>query len=477
MSQAATATPENIRREYRDYTAAVSVRNSRVACALVIALMPAGILLDYFVYPARVGEFMLLRVISSLLAALVYLRLRMANLSRGETDLLCMGWWVLPAFFISWMIAVTEGANSPYYAGLCLVILAVSTVIQATLRESLRAILIILTMYLAACLIHWMLSHELAKGGFLFNSLYFIGLTSIIALVGNYYYNNLRLSEFSARHELAESRKNLEVNNVKLDHQNKELADAIQKLKEAESQLVQTEKLASLGRMSAGIMHEILNPLNFMTTGLFALGKKSKHLPADQQEDYVDTLKDIEEGVSRVKSIVSDLRTFTHPNADDVERVAVTEVLSSALRFMSNEFRDKAQVENQVPDGLFVRANKNKLIQVLVNLIQNSVDALKTKSFPAGERPLIRLEARADERARQLVVRDNGPGIAAEHVDKIFDPFYTTKDVGEGMGLGLSISYRIMEQCGGRILVNTRPGEFCEFVLEFPLEGGSPQST
>src|SRR5438309_109534 len=114
-----------LKRAYADYTASVSVRNSKVACGLVVALMPAGISLDYFVYPQFLGYFFKLRLLCSALAALVLWALRQPKLAKNFGRLLCMGWYVLPAFFISWMIAATEGAMSPYYAGLNLVILAV----------------------------------------------------------------------------------------------------------------------------------------------------------------------------------------------------------------------------------------------------------------------------------------------------------------------------------------------------------------
>jgi C4-dicarboxylate-specific signal transduction histidine kinase len=105
-----------------------------------------------------------------------------------------------------------------------------------------------------------------------------------------------------------------------------------------------------------------------------------------------------------------------------------------------------------------------------VNLFQNSLDALKLKEFKNGEAPAIWIEGRLDSRKSTLIVRDNGTGIDDEHLNKIFDPFYTTKDVGQGMGLGLAICHRIVQDCDGRISVKTEPGEFCEFTLEFPVK-------
>lgn len=256
----------------------------------------------------------------------------------------------------------------------------------------------------------------------------------------------------------------------KLSKQNQVLESTIDQLKDTETQLVQTEKLASLGRMSAGIIHEINNPLNFATTGLFTLRNKGKYIAPEQQEEYKEILKDIEDGIKRVKNIVSDLRMFTHPDTESLDQVDVAEVVTSALRFLSNEWKDNVQIEQKLQEHQTIWANKNKLIHVLVNLLQNSMDALKHKTF-GNEEPTIWIQSKIETGKTILSVRDNGSGISQEHLDKIFDPFFTTKDVGEGMGLGLSICYRIIQECDGRISVRTEQGKFCEFILEFPVKG------
>lgn len=257
----------------------------------------------------------------------------------------------------------------------------------------------------------------------------------------------------------------------KLSKQNQALESTIEQLKETESQLVQTEKLASLGRMSAGIIHEINNPLNFATTGLYTLRNKGKYLVAEQQAEYAEVLKDVEEGIKRVKTIVSDLRMFTHPETESRDQVEVADVIGSALRFLANEWKDRVLIDHKLDPHQTVWANKNKMIHVFTNLLQNSLDALKDKEFNNGEKPGIVIEGGVTNGRSIVRLRDNGPGIEAKHLDKIFDPFFTTKDVGEGMGLGLSIVYRIIQECDGRISVRTESGKYCEFTLEFPVKG------
>ena len=260
----------------------------------------------------------------------------------------------------------------------------------------------------------------------------------------------------------------------KIARQNQILESTLQQLKDTETQLVQTEKLASLGRMSAGIIHEINNPLNFAKTAIHTLKNMGKLMPEDERPDYEEILRDIQEGVDRVRTIVSDLRSFTHPNLVDFQEVSVEKVFAAALRFVSHEWKDKVDLEKYIEEGLSVWGNEHQLIQVVVNLLQNAFDALRKKQFNNGEKPRVVIDARAQGNHALIKVRDNGMGIAAENVAKIFDPFFTTKDVGEGMGLGLSIVYRIVQAHEGRINVNSVQNEFCEFVLELPVTQEEP---
>lgn len=458
-----------IQKAFLEHERSVRVTNFRIACLTAFVFMPAGWSLDWLVYPENKNLFLLLRLICS--AALLFIWWFVTT-SFGARHYRVLGLILpgLPTFFISWMIYVKDGSASVYYAGLNLVLLGAAMILRWSVLESLLVFLEVIVIYISACLLHtWQHGTEINHSIF-YNNTYFLFVTGAFVVIGSHFYNKLRFREFALRFELDANQERLKVSNQKLDSQNKELADAIQKLTEAESQLVQSEKMASLGRMSAGIIHEINNPLNFATTGLFTLRKKAKHISAEQKADYEETLKDVEEGITRVKNIVSDLRMFTHPSSDDQDQVDATEVVGSALRFLSNELKDKVTIEQHLPANQTVCANKNKLIHVFVNLLQNSLDALRHKSFPNGERPTIRIEGRQENGSSCLIVRDNGPGIAAEHLDKIFDPFFTTKEVGEGMGLGLSICYRIMQESQGHISVRTEAGKFCEFTLAFPTK-------
>jgi signal transduction histidine kinase len=886
-----------IQQAYGRYTTADSIRNSKVACVLVALLMPLGSLMDFFVYRGLFGYFLLLRLASSLSAMLVFAALCKPHLTPSQRRIFCAGWYLVPAFFICCMIEATEGLSSTYYAGLNLVILAVSSVIQATLAESITAVGIILLMYVCACA--WSLQRPELR--MVANNGFFLFCTAAIVITGNYFYNRLRFREFSLRHELDESRRQLEVNNQKLKeldeiknrffanishelrtpltlllsplesmihglgqqfdaptrellgimhsngmrllklindlldlvrlesgrmevrreplemsayvrgltgaaaqmatakgvkletivqselgplmldrdklektilnllfnalkftpgggsvtlrviskdgqllitvedtgvgiseknlpfvfdrfwqadnsskrkyqgvgiglslvkeltevqggsvsvksqegvgttftvclpmiraeglapsaapeatpatpalstaqapaktapaatgvqseewlanlyrraelfpainlsqepvqpaparqkgsqprllvaddepdmlrflksqltgryqvieavnglqaiqkatellpdlilldmnmpekdglqvcrelrqqaatqgipviiltaradeetklsalsagandfltkpfstselhvrvknlveaHHDKEklarqkqtLETTIEELKETETMLVQTEKMASLGRMSAGILHEINNPLNYASTGLFTLRNKAKLLAPDQQTEYSEILGEIEDGIKRVKNIVSDLNSFTHPDLERKDAVIAAEIITSALKFLSNEWKDKVQIHQSLPPELVIRGNRNKLLQVFVNLLQNSLDAVRRKKF-TDEKPAIWITGGEPDGKVVITVRDNGEGIAAGSISKVFDPFFTTKDVGEGIGLGLTICYRIVKEYAGRITVRSEQGKFCEFTLEFPAQAG-----
>jgi two-component system sensor histidine kinase PhcS len=245
------------------------------------------------------------------------------------------------------------------------------------------------------------------------------------------------------------------------------LESTIEQLKDTEVQLVHSEKLASLGRMSAGIIHEINNPLNYAKTGLYVLRNTIESPNTDQKDASLEVLQDIQEGIDRIDRIVSDLRIFTHPNLTQIERVQVPELVTSALRLLSHELHDKVTVENEIASDQTIWANRNQVTQVLVNLLQNAIYALAKKTN-AENSPTIWLRALEDYEHSLLIIRDNGEGISPEILPKIFDPFFTSKDVGEGMGLGLSICYRIMQQHGGSIDVRSERGLYSEFILRFP---------
>ncbi|HVZ81034.1 MAG TPA: ATP-binding protein [bacterium] len=257
-----------------------------------------------------------------------------------------------------------------------------------------------------------------------------------------------------------------------LSRQNLRLESALEQLKETESSLVQSEKMSSLGRMSAGMIHEINNPLNYALSALNVLKGLRAKWPEGERAKLDDLMADMQEGMTRVQRIVSDLRDFTHPHGRALGPVDLEEALATALRFLGHETEKNARIVLTVPKNQQVFAEKNNLTHVFVNLFQNALDAMKAKDH-GDEKPTLAITVE-EKNGRVLIrVRDNGTGIAPRHLDKIFDPFFTTKDVGQGMGLGLSICYRIVKDMGGEISAASEEGKFTEFTLDLPAQAPS----
>ncbi len=449
-------TSREIAEEHREHERALTISKTRWGCIIGIVLVPMFTVLDRLVYEEHVVFFLKLRIACSLMMAALYPLLG-TRLSRKFFRLQGLVLLSLPTICISWMIyTVKDPPNSPYYAGLTLVLMVLAVVLDWTFWQSVAGVLIVLLSYLIACTLRTPVDFH----SWFSNNLAFLIAPGIVIVTGTYFHSRLRFSEFASRYQLDKNRE-------ALAHQNRVLEETLRQLKETELQLIQTEKIVSLGRLSAGIIHEINNPLNFATTALYTLRQQGERLAREKPSDFSEVLQDINDGLQRVKNIVSDLRSFTHPDAAQIDDVSLAEVVSTSLRFLSNEWKDKVVIEQQVPSNVACRANRNKLMQVFVNLIQNALDALKDR--PASdEPPKIVISGRIEDGSAIIAVRDNGEGIEEQNLAKIFDPFFTTRDVGKGMGMGLSICYRIVSDCHGKISVRSERGKFCEFTVSLP---------
>jgi PAS domain S-box-containing protein len=238
---------------------------------------------------------------------------------------------------------------------------------------------------------------------------------------------------------------------------------------EIERQLFQQSKLASIGELSAGVAHEINNPLNCIVN--FAQLLKDDGVARNEiDRQMVDGI--IEEGY-RIARIVRDLLNFARQDPNLATPIAIVQVIRDSLSLFGRQLeRDGITLEIEADSDLLrVRADASRLRQVVVNMISNAHHALKTK--PGGER-LFRITARNVEQPGERIVRiefyDNGPGVPRENIDKIFDPFFTTRRDRGGTGLGLSLSFGIIRDCGGRIWVESELGSYTRFVVELPAD-------
>lgn len=274
----------------------------------------------------------------------------------------------------------------------------------------------------------------------------------------------------------------------------------LEDLKKAQQRIIQSEKMASLGQLTAGIAHEINNPINFISanaqalqmdleelkplletiekigekdprTAILALQSIRKKLDIPfLQEEMATLLEGIRSGSERTASIVKGLKNFSHPGKTTLEPVNLHQCIDTTLDIMQSEFKHKATVTKSYGNLPLVPAMRTQINQVLLNLISNAIDALKDY-YPANEPPTgqIKISTGQQENKVFIKIQDNGPGIPGEHQEKIFDPFFTTKDVGAGTGLGLSISYSIIEQHGGNIEVQSEEGQGTTFTIWLPI--------
>ncbi len=244
---------------------------------------------------------------------------------------------------------------------------------------------------------------------------------------------------------------------------NTNLTQALVQLQENEEQLVRAEKLTSLGRMSAGIIHEVNNPLNYAKTSIHLLKSYRDLIPAGEQADYDDTIVDLNEGVQRVIDIITDLRAFTRGDETTRHLLQLHKVVANTRRLIASDL-GSVSFTCEVPEDLELEGNDNQLCQAFINLIQNALHATADQDDPK-----ITFTAQASPAGGiVLQISDNGIGISAETQSQIFDPFFTTRDVGDGMGLGLSLTLRIIEEHRAKIHVESELGNGATFIIYFP---------
>ncbi|MBL9117896.1 MAG: hypothetical protein JNJ83_23000 [Verrucomicrobiaceae bacterium] len=435
----------------------LTLKNIRILGVIAMVLVPFATVLDLVAYPHHYWQFLLLRILC-VLCLVPVIAVSYTRWGRRRYRALTVIVPMVPAFFISLMIRESGDPSSGYYAGLTLCLVALALMFHWTFHESIVAVVLVVLMYLSAVADPLMRGLKPSIVGDFINNCVFILLNSVVIISGSFYHRNIRVREFLTRMEVEQQRQALEA-------QNTELSDTLQQLRVTETQLVQSEKLASLGRLSAGIIHEINNPLSYTKQALFVLKKKFGDLPAERRDAVDRIFGDINDGIGRVSSIISDLRSFSHPDSGHHSDVRLAEMVTNALRMMSSVLDDEGvAVELELDEQIVVLGDRNHIIQILINLIQNAVDALKGR-----EDARISIRTQLAGSSLQLVVRDNGPGIPHENLQRVFDPFFTTKDVGEGMGMGLSICFRLMQQMGGAIEASSHPEHWTEFTLSFPI--------
>ena len=285
--------------------------------------------------------------------------------------------------------------------------------------------------------------------------------------------------------------------NSALERERQALEDSIASLQQAQARLLQSEKMAAVGQLAAGVAHEINNPIGFVNSNLGSLAGYVEHmltllaayektrvlmpaamragierLPAHAELDYIredapQLLRDCKEGLARVKRIVNDLRDFARVDTADWASADIHAVLDSALQVVANEIKYKADVVKEFANLPPVVCNAAQLGQVFVNLLVNAAQAMEGRGT-------ITLRTGAAQDGVWIDISDTGAGMSAETQKRIFEPFYTTKPVGQGTGLGLSISWDIVKRHAGTLEVQSSPGHGTCFRITLPVAQAAP---
>ncbi|MEI8169503.1 MAG: ATP-binding protein, partial [Rhodoferax sp.] len=280
-----------------------------------------------------------------------------------------------------------------------------------------------------------------------------------------------------------------------LQHQLQEMVTLNHRLEETQNQLLQSEKMASLGQLAAGVAHEINNPVGFITSNLGSLKKyvedvfeilaayetaispsatpqaltRLAELKTEKEFDFIQTdvvelLRESKSGLERVKKIVLDLKSFSHVSSNVFELADIHECIESTLNIVWNELKYKCEVTRNFDPALpKISCRPSQLSQVFMNLLVNAAQAIETKGVIT-----ITTRCLAPD-SIQVIVHDTGKGIPPENIKRIFDPFFTTKPVGEGTGLGLSLAYGIINSHRGKIDIESEVGQGTQFTLTLPI--------
>jgi two-component system, NtrC family, sensor kinase len=262
-----------------------------------------------------------------------------------------------------------------------------------------------------------------------------------------------------------------------LAHTNQELEETNRKLKETHAHLIQSEKMASLGQLVAGIAHEINNPLAFVLNNIFVVQQALDRLIAEASQgvsanalprlDKVRThIAEMLEGAQRVKDLVSKLRTFSRLDEGEFKTVNIHESIESVLLFLRHKMQDRIEVERHYGSVERLSCFAGELNQVIMNVIANAIDSIEGPGK-------ITLTTKQQDGYFCISVQDTGKGIPPEIRNRVFDPFFTTKPIGSGTGLGLAISYGILKAHDGSIEFSSEEGKGTEFTLKIPLSLGT----
>ena len=409
----------------------MTISSFKVACLLGMVFVPAFSVIDFFVYPEHAREFLIVRLICAGLIG-VFLAILLTPWGKKDYRFYGITLLMLPASSVSYMIFRTEGASSPYYAGLNLTMLVLGLILRWTLQESLIAMFLVLAGYILACSLHGPIE---ARGIFI-NNIYFLLSTGVIVVTGNHFYSRARYHEFAARYELDQNRRKLEESNRKL---------------------IELDQLKS--RFFANVSHELRTPLTLLLAPLETLTRKY-HDTLDPGGREMLTI--MQSSGMRLLKLINDLLELIRLDSARLqvknEPVALPEFISglgSALRQLAINKKITLEIHMD-PAVSVILGDRDKLEKILLNLLSNAL-----KFTPAAGFVRLRVEKQKEELV--FIVSDTGMGIAEKNLPFVFDRFWqedgSSKRKFQGVGIGLALVKELTEIQGGTVAVQSREGE------------------
>lgn len=449
-----TSSPINQSLDYEKEFTSIRRSHSKTGCITSAALIILGFGLDYTIYPEQLYTFSLIRIAIASLTLLVMFFI-IKDESSHFLQRATMLWLALPQIMIAWMIYKTNGSSSIYFVGLHLALYAVGIIVPLSYKEGIGFGIFTCLCYIIACYFNKSTNNNLLQ--FLAHLL-FISFSAAISIICSYYNEMSRMKLFSLQSQI-------ETKNGELEKTNRDLASI-------QGHMIQQEKMSALGTLSAGLLHELNNPVSFSMMAI-SMAQLEPEVAANAQ--LAETLVDAKTGMKRISDIVTDLKTFAYqkPGEDSNRLFLFENALRSATRLSSAELKD-VNLQTDLPIDTHVMGDEPALIGVLINLLTNAALALRKSGHTS---PFILTKAWHDNDPATglprlyVTVTDNGTGIKPEHLTRIFEPFFTTRDVGQGLGLGLAVSYSVIERHGSELKVKSEVGAWTEFSFDMPARG------
>jgi signal transduction histidine kinase len=480
-----------------DYTKK-TIQISRLALILGILLYGLFGILDIWIVPEHRGIIWAIRYLVVCPAFIIIFLITFFKKLQKYLQTVFSFSAILAGYGIILMIAVSDDNELGYrlyYAGLILVLFWVHSIIRLRFIYATVVSWILIIGYEYVAIFIQGLSLESTKGLyfpiFINNNFFFI-CANIIGMMASYSQELFYKKDFIQRREIEKHFQELSEANEKLNVQKEKLQMILENLQRTQNQLIQSEKMASLGLLVAGIAHEINNPVNFISAGVDSLStnleeirqvleiyhkitpgnvtKKLKEIEELKQKvEYKEAIRElnklidsIKNGTKRTTEIVKGLRTFSRLDEDILKTADIHEEIDSTLILLHNKYKDRIEIIKNYGQIPLIECFPGQLDQVFMNILSNAIDAIDKKGS-------ITINTSISRENIKVSIKDTGHGIPENLKVKIFDPFFTTKGVGKGTGLGLSISQSIIEKHKGTITFKSEQEKGTIFIITLPV--------